>query len=208
MPNVVSVYCSGSIRKDSVDDGRLRWTDTERRAVAEGAAPNVVVFLNPDDPITDPDNKLGQFGRDMYQVRMACAVIVDARQRRGLGVGVEIAAAAAFGTPVIVVAGPNTTYRRDCLEYRGATVRDYVHPHIASLSTAIVDDFLIAGHILASLPKRQPPNAIGRAHEWLEQALTEYQKNVLPHDDPMRDALRRLNVATVEARPQDDRAAS
>lgn len=194
MVDAVSVYCSGSIIKGPADAKRLCWTDAERQAVADGAAPEVVVFLNPDDPITDPDNTLAQFGRDMYQVRTACAVIVDARERRGLGIGVEMAAAAAFATPVIVVAGRNSKYRSDLLEYRGVTVRDYVHPHVASLSAEIVDDFRAAGRALTKLPRKRLDEAVERTPDWLELAINEYEKNVLPHDDPMRESMNRLRI--------------
>lgn len=189
----VSVYCSGSITKGSRDRGKLTWSDTERMEVAKGAAPHEVVFLNPDDPITDPGNILGQFGRDMYQVMIATAVVVDARERRGLGIGVEMAAAAAFGTPVVTVAPPNSKYRADLLEYRGATVRDYVHPHVAALSAAVVEDFLRAGEALAALVEAGGVPATGDVPGWLGGAISEYRHNVLHGDVPMLEALRLLD---------------
>lgn len=173
------------------DERKLCWSDAERAAVATGAAPREVVFLNPDDPITDPRNTLGQFGRDMYQVMVATAVIVDARERRGIGIGVEMTAAALLGTPIIVVAPRNSKYRADELEYRGALVQDYVHPHVATLATAVTDDFVAAGEKLAEHAHEKktewPPMP-----EWLDRAITEYRDNVLPGDPPMRAALERL----------------
>ncbi|WP_067806825.1 hypothetical protein [Actinomadura formosensis] len=187
----ISVYCSGSIMKGAGDEKKLCWSDIERLEVAKGAAPREVVFLNPDDPITDPSNTLGQFGRDMYQVMVATAVIVDARERRGIGIGVEMTAATLLGTPIIVVAPRNSKYRADELEYRGVVVRDYVHPHVAALASAVVDDFLTAGELLpelASRKAREAPHMPG----WLDEAITEYRDNVLPGDPPMLAALERL----------------
>ncbi|WP_248959348.1 hypothetical protein [Sphaerisporangium perillae] len=189
----ISVYCSGSITKGASDHGKLTWSDTERMEVAKGAAPHEVVFLNPDDPITDPGNTLGQFGRDMYQVMIATAVVVDARERRGLGIGVEMAAAGTFGTPVIVVAPPNSKYRADVLEYRGVTVHDYVHPHVAALSEAVVDDFLAAGEALARLVEAGALPEKTYVPGWLERAIGEYRDNVLEADIPMLEALRQLD---------------
>ncbi|MFC4586100.1 hypothetical protein [Sphaerisporangium corydalis] len=189
----LSVYCSGSIAKGASDAGKLTWSDVERREVAKGTAPHEVVFLNPDDPITDPRNTLGQFGRDMYQVMVATAVIVDARERRGLGIGVEMAAAGTFGTPVLVVAPPNTKYRADRLEYRGVTVHDYVHPHVAALAAAVVDDFLAAGEALARIVDAGPPPRARHVPGWLGPAIDEYRDNVLGADLPMLAALRRLD---------------
>lgn len=188
---LISVYCSGSIIKGAGDERKLCWSDTERREVAEGAAPHEVVFLNPDDPITDPRNTLGQFGRDMYQVMVANAVVVDARERRGIGIGVEMTVAGLVGTPVIVVAPRNSKYRTDRLEYRGTVVDNYIHPHVAALAAAVVDDFVSAGEQVAKLAtvrreeRKDLPN-------WLENAITEYRNNLLRSDAPMLSALRRL----------------
>lgn len=192
----LSVYCSGSITKGPSDEKKLCWTDDERAQVREGAQQEVI-FLNPDDPIIDRSNTLGQFGRDMYQVMVASVIIVDARERRGLGIGVEMAAAATFGTPIIVVAPRNSKYRVDMLEYRGVIVQDYVHPHVAALATAVVDDFLVAGNVLPRVARQNCDAADLPA--WLSRAIDEYRLTVLPHDVPMREALRELGVDLVSS---------
>lgn len=173
--------------KGAGDEKKLCWTKAEKGQVQEAASPHDVLFLNPDDPITDPDNVLGQFGRDMYQIAVADAVIVDARERRGLGVGVEMAAAAAMGTTIIVVAPANSKYRADELHYRGAVVTNYIHPHVAALATHVVGDFTAAGWALTATVgrKRTPYNCL----PWLDEAIAEYCDNVLPHDAPMLAAL-------------------
>ncbi len=188
-----SVYCSGSIAKGNADQKKLCWTDSERNDVSRGSSPEQVIFLNPDDPISDPQNTLGQFGRDMYQVMIASAVIVDARERRGVGIGVEMAAAATLGTPLIVVVPRNSLYRSDTLSYRGTTVQNYVHPHIASLASAVVDDFVAAGEYLSQLPSRRVAET-DAAPAWLTVAVSEYVSNVLAQDPPMINALRSLNI--------------
>jgi len=187
----LSIYCSGSIKKGPGDDTGPLWTDEERASVRAGAG-QPVVFLNPDDPIVDPANTLGQFGRDMYQVMIATAVVVDARVRRGIGVGVEMAAAGMLGTPVIVVAPRNSKYRMDSLEYRGVRVADYVHPHIAVIASAVVDDFESAGQKLAGLPRST--SAGNELPAWLSQALAEYEHVILPHDPPMLAVVRQLSL--------------
>ncbi|MFG2018736.1 hypothetical protein [Actinomadura geliboluensis] len=189
---IISIYCSGSIMKGASDEKKLCWSDIERLEVAKGASPHEVVFLNPDDPITDPSNTLGQFGRDMYQVMVATAVVVDARERRGIGIGVEMSAAALLGTPIVVVAPRNSKYRADELEYRGVLVRDYVHPHVAALASAVVDDFVAAGEALAELAPLKARD-VHHMPPWLDEAITEYRDNVLPGDPPMLAALERLH---------------
>ncbi|RKN22596.1 hypothetical protein D7147_08095 [Micromonospora musae] len=183
--------------KGAADQQRLCWTDVERKEVVSGAAPCDVVFLNPDDPIPDAGNTLGQFGRDMYQVMVATAVVVDARVRRGIGIGVEMAAAVTLGTPVIVVAPRNSQYRSDVLEYRGVRVTDYVHPHVAALATEVVEDFTAAGRALVALAHR--PKASQPRPEWLSAALTEYKDHVLDIDAPMLQALRKIESSAPAA---------
>lgn len=186
-----SIYCSGSIVKGKSDTKKLCWTDVERSEVAAGVAPNTLVFLNPDDPIPGGASVLGQFGRDMYQVMRASAIVVDARERRGIGIGVEMAAAAAIGTPIIVVAQRNSQYRQDTLEYRGAVISDYVHPHVDFLASALVETFREAGEFLSTLP--QDVRRRESVPPWLESAIHEYESNVLPNDPPMLEALASLD---------------
>jgi hypothetical protein len=185
----IVVYCSGSIKKGPNDNEGPLWGGMERDAVCDGAATEVL-FLNPDDPIVDPGNTLAQFGRDMYQVWMATAVIVDARVRRGLGVGVEMAVARMLGTPVIVVAPQNSKYRMDSLAYRGVTVENYVHPHVAAIAEAVVDTFHEAGRHLAKIAKSK--NSAHAISPWLQAAMDEYATHVLPKDPPMLAAVRAL----------------
>lgn len=188
-----SVYCSGSIVKGGESTRKLVWSATERAELAGGARPEEVVFLNPDDPISDgAQDLLAQFGRDMFQIHLADAVVVDGRERRGIGIGVEIAAATAMGTPVIFVAPAESEYRRSRLEFRGAVVMDYVHPHVHSLASTIVDSFAEAGKVLNSLERRRPPRPIP---PWIRPAIDQYREVLLPDDEPMRRALFVLNRA-------------
>lgn len=187
-----AIYCSGSISKGAADTKKLCWTDVERSKVASGVAPAGLVFLNPDDPIPGGATTLGQFGRDMYQVMVATAVVVDARERRGLGIGVEMAAAAAMGTPVVVVAPRNSQYRQDRLEYRGAVIDGYVHPHVDALASSIVEDFGAAGRALTALPAAVERRSA--VPTWLEPAISEYESRVLQNDTPMLAALATLQA--------------
>lgn len=145
---------------------------TERDAVRDGAATEVV-FLNPDDPIVDPGNTLAQFGRDI-----------------GLGVGVEMAVARTLGTPVIVVAPQNSKYRMDLLAYRGVTVENYVHPHVAAIAQAVVDTFQDAGRLLAKIASMK--NSRDAVSPWLRAAMDEYKTHILPKDPPMLEAVHAL----------------
>jgi len=187
-----AVYCSGSIKKGPADSGRLVWGDAELGDLAEAADEVGVVFLNPDDPIPGGARALAQFGRDLYQVAIADCVAVDARERRGVGVGVEMAAAAVFGTPVIAIAALNTKYRQDVLEYRGAVVRDYVHPHLDGLVRNLVETFGDAGRSINELARSASDVRKWSPVELFEAPLRAYSDEALAGDPPMLEALGRL----------------
>jgi len=189
---LVTVYCSGSIQKGPSDIKRAYWTDIEREAVAKSALPLEVRFLNPDDPIETLSDNMAAFGRDMYQVQIADFVIVDARERRGLGIGVEMLTSRIVGTPLIVVAPRNTTYRQDSLLLRGSTVSNYVHFHVACLADAIVDDFSAAGSwIKEYMSAPNKPKDISA----VSNAINRYKTDLLPVDKPMLEVLNELKAA-------------
>ena len=186
---ILTVYTSGSIKKSTEDTKRLVWSDRERNAVSEGAKPHDVRFFNPDDPVPNLGDVLSMFGRDMYQVKHADFVIVDARERRGIGIGVEILASRILKTPLIVVAPPNSHYRKDYVFYRGAEVTDYIHPHLAVLADVVVDDFQRAGKWMAA--HKLPSHSI-KGSEALQTAIKAYEDMVLDQDACMQSILREL----------------
>jgi hypothetical protein len=183
------VYCSGSIQKGTSDTKKICWTDRERRAVVFGARPLDIIFLNPDDPAENLNDTVSLFGRDMYQVKTADAVIVDGRERRGIGIGIEMLASRIFGTLLVAVVPPGTYYRMGTVSYRGATVSDYVHPHLAILADVIVDDFEQAGAWLAG---RQQNPTEPKSVDTVRDAIRAYEERMLSKDEPMLEVLRTL----------------
>ena len=69
-------------------------------------------------------------------------------------------------------------------------IEKYVHPHIASLATAVVEDFKAAGKELLGLNPRVSRRAAVPA--WLEPAIAAYEKTALQNDPPMLKTLERL----------------
>ncbi len=185
----IVVYCSGSISKGASDSKKLCWTDKEREAVRIGAAPEDIQFLNPDDPAKDLNDVPALFGRDMYQVMTADAVIVDARERRGIGIGIEMMATRIFGTLLVAVTPLDTYYRMNNVAYRGSSVSSYVHPHLAILADVITDTFEAAGEWLRN--NRANP-VRPKKLEAIYDAIGAYKQRALPDDEPMLNILRAL----------------
>lgn len=179
---IISIYCSGSIQKGTTDNTKLTWSGVDKAILTAALAPLEVRFLNPDDPLVCPNDTVALFGRDLYQVQLADFVVVDARERRGIGIGIEMLASRMLGTPLVVVAPRNTHYRKDELTYRGATVSNYVHPHLEILADAVVDSFHDAGQWIKDYrnsPRRVKDTGV------LLQAIESYRVNLLPRDRPM-----------------------
>lgn len=142
----IKIFCSGGIKKGDTDSKKLCWGDTEKEAILKNISSLYTVeFLNPDDPITDLSNSIVSFGRDMYQVQLADFVVVDARERRGVGVGTEMVCAKLQNKPLLVVIPCDSHYRKTNLYYRDGLVENYIHPHIESLADAILSSFETVG---------------------------------------------------------------
>lgn len=185
----LKIYCSGSIQKGASDSRKLCWTDAERHAVAQGASPQEVRFLNPDDPAHDVADSEALFGRDVFQVATADAVVVDARERRGIGIGIEMVISRLVGSFLVVVVPQDTYYRMRNVTYSGGTVAEYIHPHVLMLADAVVDDFECAG---AWLQRAQIDKIVPKGREVLDAAIAAYRQRLLIHDEPMQVLLRDL----------------
>jgi hypothetical protein len=186
MKSVISVYCSGGIKKGPSDVDKVSWDAIERNALLSALSPIKVVFLDPEHRTDDITDAFTVFGRDHYQVSVCDFVIIDARQRRGIGVGIEMLSAKWFAKPIISIAPPNSHYRRDELHYLGGTVKDYVHAHLFGISDAIVDDFSAAGLWIKDY--LQSPRPI-KDISVVTQAIAAYKEKQLHRDTPMLEAL-------------------
>jgi hypothetical protein len=188
----ISIYCSGSIQKGTSDNLKLCWTVAEKSILADALKPLDVRFLNPDDPLSDMTDTAALFGRDLYQVQVADFVVVDARERRGIGIGIEMLASRMLDTPLVVVAPSNTHYRRDELTYRGTTVNDYIHPHLRHLADVVVENFESAGRWIKGY--LDCPIQL-KTHSVLYEAIEAYRANLLPIDPEMLAIYKEFEVA-------------
>ena len=180
---LVTVYCSGSIAKGPEDSTKVCWSDGERALLSEGALPVEIQFLNPDDPIDRLEDNYASFGRDMYQVRVSDFVVVDGRERRGVGVGVELLASRLWRTPLIAVVPPESHYRRSNVCYRGTLVHHFLHSHIDCLADAIVDDFAAAGEWIREYVRKPQPI---KTLDEVARAIEYYERTLLPFDTSMQ----------------------
>lgn len=180
----LAMYLAGNIQKGHEKESQVFWTEYDREVIRKGLAPVVVSFLNPAIRTDDLSDQKSVFGRDMTQVFCADVVFVDARERRGLGVGAEMMWAKMNQIPVLTLAPKNSHYYKKEVTLLGVTVQDWVHPFIESLSDKIVGD-LDEGvewlkSLLSSKVDIKGPDCIG-------EAMGHYYHTQFSKDAPMQE---------------------
>jgi septum formation protein len=130
------IYLSGGIKKDA-DERKVCWSVEDRETIRDVIGGDVE-FL---DPQRNPErhDPFAAFGLDLKDVKGADVIIVDGREKRGIGVGAEMLAAKIWRKPVVAIAPKNGHYRRDLLKHFGQDIEDWRHPFIFGLSDAMVE---------------------------------------------------------------------
>jgi hypothetical protein len=174
------IYLSGSIRKGN-EDSRADdsfWSEQEERQIVSGVSAKQVQTLNPAKSNISRADYYLNFGCDLHLVNVSDAVLVDARTKRGIGIGAEMMFARFAGVPVITICPPNSAYRRDYLpDVFGEDLHDWIHPFVYGLSDYIVDDLDAAISLINDLLpiERRPQSDV---HE----AITYYNRTKEAHE--------------------------
>lgn len=136
------LYLSGSVKKgknDERDPGTF-WTDEDERTLIGGIEGIRVQTLNPSKTQLQRSDYYANFGCDLHLVNVSDAVLVDARTKKGVGVGAEMMFAKFVGVPVITICPQGCAYRRALVpDVFGEDLHDWTHPFIYGLSDYIVD---------------------------------------------------------------------
>ncbi|NGX30968.1 MAG: hypothetical protein K940chlam8_00324 [Chlamydiae bacterium] len=128
-----------------------------RKSFGSHLAPHEVHFLNPAIRTDDLSDQRSVFGRDMIQVFSADAVLVDARDRRGLGVGAEMMWGKMNRIPVVALAPLGSYYHKQSTSLLGVEVESWIHPFIEGLSDVIVESLEDAANWLVTALGDSPP---------------------------------------------------
>lgn len=186
--NEVAIYLSGSIKKGHADTRDSFWSDSDMEFISKAMQPLKVHFLNPASRSDDLGDFLGTFGRDLFQVAAADAILVDVRDRRGIGVGSEMTVAKAVGVPVVSLCPHSTHYRRRDFEFMGQQLAEWIHPFVFGLSDVVVDSLQEACDWLAArqLADRATPRQLDHSGETINAAIRHYLITQLGRDTEMR----------------------
>ena len=186
--NDVAIYLSGSIKKGNSDTRESFWTDRDIDVIRDSLQPLEVHFLNPASRSDDLADFMGTFGRDLFQVAAADAILVDVRDRRGIGVGSEMTVAKAVGVPVVSLCPENTHYRRRDFRFLDQELAEWTHPFVYGLSDVIVDTLQDACDWLAThrVADRAIPKSLHHSGKTVDAAIRHYLNAQLGRDIEMQ----------------------
>lgn len=181
----ISIYLAGNIQKDHENKSQIYWTEEDRDFLRNELAPKDISFLNPALRTDDLSDQLSVFGRDMTQVYCSDLVFVDARERRGLGVGAEMMWAKMNRIPLLILAPINSHYRKQEVKLLGARVENWVHPFVESLSDRIVANLEQAVVWIDALMNGKVQDIKGP--EFIKIAMQHYKHHQYENDHPMNE---------------------
>jgi hypothetical protein len=188
MQNRISIYLSGSVIKDkSKEENTALWGEHEITTVSAALAPVEVNFLNPSDRNDDLSDSHSVVGRDLMQVYFSDFIIVDAREKRGVGVGAEMLFAISNDIPIVTIVPRNSHYHKDKLEQFGQTMENWTHPFLDGLSTIVAPSLEEGLELIKSqiLPRLSWKADFG-TNTILFQKIKYYLDTQLANDMPMQ----------------------
>ena len=183
----IGIYLAGSIKKGHENSQESFWTEEDMDCLRKNFRECEVIFLNPAFRMDDLADQHFVFGRDMTQVFCSHIVFVDARDRRGLGVGAEMMWAKMNHIPVVTWSPKNSHYNKEKTTILGVEVNDFIHPFVYGLSDKVVET--LEEGVLWIEKMLSDPSIEIKDIKHIHASMEYYQKNQLPIDLPMREIL-------------------
>jgi hypothetical protein len=187
MSRKIGIYLAGSIKKGHENPQESFWTEEDITFLRNSFKEYEVIFLNPAFRMDNLSDNHSVFGRDMTQVFCSHVVLVDARDRRGLGVGAEMMWAKINHIPVVTWAPENTHYNKTKATVLDIEIENFIHPFVYSLSDKIVSTLDEAALWIEKMLSDPSIKIKGIKH--IQGSMEYYQDKQLPIDLPMREIL-------------------
>lgn len=183
MKNDFCIYLAGNIKKGPEDEKEAVWTEQDQVLLQEQLPSVKLIFLNPASRSDDLSDQKSVFGRDLFQVYSSHLVLVDARGKRGLGVGAEMMFAKMHHIPVMAWLPEDSHYHRRKIHLLGQDVTSWIHPFVFNLCDYLATDLVQAAHWIHDflLTKK----TVIKGPESIKEAMNHYLSTQLQHDDGM-----------------------
>lgn len=179
------IYLAGTIKKGKEEENELEWTKQEMNLLQECLSPHPVTFLNPSIRSDDLSDQKSVLGRDLFQIYSSDLILVDARAKRGLGVGSEMMFAKMNRIPVVVWLPEESYYHRQKIQFLGQTVKSWIHPFVCHLSDHLAPSLELASlWIQESLLKEKVEI---KGPESIQEAMLHYLDTQLYRDNGMHE---------------------
>lgn len=186
MKQKIAIYLAGTIKKAHERTDDSQWSEDDMHLLKTRLQDHEIAFLNPAFRTDDLNDQMSVYGRDMFQVFCSDIVFVDARERRGLGVGVEMMWAKLNKIPLIIWAPKDSHYNKTNTVILGKPVANYIHPFVISLSDKIVETLDEGAAWIKSVMNKQIQI---KGIEHVQEAMDHYQAHQLENDEPMQNLI-------------------
>lgn len=188
MKPTIAIYLAGSIKKGHEKADETFWTDEDMSLLRMSLNDYELSFLNPAFRADDLSDQKSVFGRDMVQVFSSNIVLVDVRNRRGLGVGAEMMWAKINKILVVSWAPRNSHYRKDQATILDRPVQNFVHPFVEGLSDSVVTNLEEAAKWIREAMSH--PSVAIKGIEDIGAAMEYYKDRQFHKDEPMKEMVR------------------
>lgn len=150
----ISIFLSGSMSKKANFEGTNNTWSSSSALFLSSSLQFPVDIRNPISIDVDECDSRNRFLADIGMLLGCDLVIVEASEKRGIGVGVEMALARWFKIPLYVISPLNSHYNRIT-----SNMEHWIHPFILELADKVFDDmntlvdYLNCLHLNKRLPK-------------------------------------------------------
>lgn len=140
--------------------------------------PNVI-FLDPTYRDIDETDSRAVFGHDLFLIKQADLILVNAEIKLGLGTAQEMIIAKYFQKPIVTISPRGSYYSPITTSINGKEVNKWRHPFLATISDWIVQDFEDLKPIMVSKlkGKKIPP-----WKAFVKETIRYYLEQYFPRD--------------------------
>lgn len=140
MKSSITIFLSGSVKKGETDTrpNYYFWSESDEQQLRQGLANVEVKLLNPNSITLPKHLSKERFQADFDMLSNSDVVLVDARTKKGLGVGAEMVLARQAKIPVLSLCPLGSEYR-GVVQLADGTEKEWVHAFVREFSDEIFD---------------------------------------------------------------------